>query len=195
MVPNVLPLAALVVASFGGSALAIENRDGYESPGMTLVVQNRHNQPIIMSEDQYTLMPNDPTLAPGEHKIFKTGQWSGNFKVNEKKEGNTGQDTLVEFTVNNEGITLDVSYIAAFTLPVVCGCREDGAENVTLVTGCNIDLKKLNGGSCPPETHNGHGGCMNPMRSRPGDIGATSFFKPCEGAGYTHEGDHMVCLP
>lgn len=119
MIPNVFSYPALVVASLGGLASALENRAGHGSPHMTLVVQNRHHKPIIMSDDTYTLMPKDPTLAPGEHKIFKTGPWSGNFKVNEKKEGNTGQDTLVEFTVNDQGITVDVSYVAAFTVPAV----------------------------------------------------------------------------
>lgn len=90
-----------------------------ESPHMTLVIQNRHHEPIIMSDDTYTLMPKIPVLDTGDHQIFKTGPWSGNFKINEEKNGNTGQDTLVEFTVNDQGITFDVSFIAAFTVPAV----------------------------------------------------------------------------
>ncbi|KAJ4420041.1 hypothetical protein N0V82_004613 [Gnomoniopsis sp. IMI 355080] len=97
-------------------------------------------------------MAEDLTLATGEHKTFQTGPWMGNLKVNEEEDGNTGQDTLVEFNVENEnGITMDVSYIAAFTVPV------------------SQWTWRLN---------------------RPAIIGASHFFKPCEGAAYTHEGDH-----
>lgn len=101
---------------------------------MTLAVQNRHHKSIVMSDDQHILMPEDSTLATGEYKVFTTGPWSGNFKVNEEEHGNTGQDTLVEFTVNDQGITIDVSYIAGYTVPVVSSTLPPSCSRSTTLT-------------------------------------------------------------
>lgn len=120
MFSNRFLCTSLALASLVWSALAVDNDTGIDASGMTLVIQNRHHKPISLSDDTYKLMAEELTLATGQHKTFQTGPWMGNLKVNQEEDGNTGQDTLVEFNVEKEnGITMDVSYIAAFTVPVV----------------------------------------------------------------------------
>ncbi|POS81015.1 hypothetical protein DHEL01_v200588 [Diaporthe helianthi] len=136
------------------------------------------------------------TLKPGQTATLVAPQdWAGNVAVNLVRDPETnekynmnGDVSLLEGSLMSWGghgyrVDMDVSYVNGFSVPITCSCNADSA----VLSGCSLDLWTT-GSSCSGAagTDNGQGACANPLR--PDDsaqLGATSFFAPCEGAAFT----------
>ncbi|KAK0642187.1 hypothetical protein B0T16DRAFT_394335 [Cercophora newfieldiana] len=88
-----------------------------------------------------------------------------------------------DFTFSGSGtvdkVSLDVSYVAGFTYPIMCECPSPGGKG----SGCKTNLW-AGSTKCPLEDK--FGGCGNPNRD------ATSphdWFKDCAGKAYTFRSD------
>ncbi|PSS00909.1 hypothetical protein BD289DRAFT_479119 [Coniella lustricola] len=120
-------------------------------------------------------------LAPGHNTTFRVSMgWAGNIQFNEARFWAwSGNEALMEATFNPAGLWMDVSYLTGWTLPMVCGCVEEGP-----VIGCNLDLKAINGGQCPSKGDDGNGSCINPARGDAHRQDEPAFFTPCRSSAY-----------
>ncbi|OIW23329.1 hypothetical protein CONLIGDRAFT_657852 [Coniochaeta ligniaria NRRL 30616] len=166
-------------------------------PLVTITISNHHITDIS------TMHKADPTAAqeiggiaaPGIMARGATAEfavptgWTGMVAVVEDSgtRAIVGDESIIEANyVVPDGYTVavadvDVSYVAGFSLPIVCACDGTG-----LVTGCNKYLWDI--GICP--LNNGVGSCINPLRDDETATQAQDFFKPCQGSAYTFVEDH-----
>ncbi|OTA91085.1 hypothetical protein M434DRAFT_33003 [Hypoxylon sp. CO27-5] len=79
-------------------------------------------------------------------------------------------------------IALDVSYVDAFTVPLVCEC------NNTIVFGCNLDLHNM----CPPNATMNAKTCANPNRDFKVGVPPSNPFQDCQGLAYTFPQDDLA---
>ncbi|KAI1467608.1 Osmotin, thaumatin-like protein [Daldinia caldariorum] len=128
------------------------------------------------------------TIAPGETISFAapTG-WFGRLALYEHGYDIVDRATLLEgsFFMNGDhaSMAMDVSYVDAFTVPVVCECE----GKVQL--GCNLDLQEV----CPKELQLNGKTCVNPYRDDPQHPpGAENIFKDCQGIAYTFPTDDLA---
>ncbi|OTB15904.1 hypothetical protein K445DRAFT_300703 [Daldinia sp. EC12] len=128
------------------------------------------------------------TIAPGETITFTvpTG-WFGRLAVYENGYDIAGRGTLLEgsFFMNGDhaAMAMDVSYVDAFTVPMVCEC----ADKVQL--GCNLNLHEI----CPKDLQLNGKTCANPYRDDPQHPpGAENIFKDCRGMAYTFPTDDLA---
>ncbi|KAI1430919.1 hypothetical protein GGR50DRAFT_690116 [Xylaria sp. CBS 124048] len=127
-------------------------------------------------------------LEQGATAIFALPtNWAGRVAVAEAEIPIINRASLIEgaFGVqfgSEAQITLDVSYVDGFTVPITCGC----GGNVRL--GCNLDLLR----TCPEEYRIDKGTCANPSR----DTGELTgiFFKPCSPWAYTYPEDDLATV-
>ncbi|KAI0100642.1 hypothetical protein GGR51DRAFT_563976 [Nemania sp. FL0031] len=113
---------------------------------------------------------------------FPTG-WSGRIAMAEADTPIRDRASLLEGAFAPPGdalalITLDVSYVDGFTVPIVCECQGE------VVLGCNLNLLHM----CPSEYRLDAGTCMNPLRDG-GNIETDNFFRECASLAYTFPSD------
>ncbi|KAI8963295.1 Osmotin, thaumatin-like protein [Daldinia sp. FL1419] len=125
------------------------------------------------------------TIAPGDTITFAvpTG-WFGRLATFEKDFGLVGRSTLLEgsFFINSGHamMAMDVSYVDAFTVPIVCEC--DGKVQF----GCNLNLHEV----CPKDLQFNAKTCVNPYRDDPDHPpGPENIFGDCRGMAYTFPTD------
>ncbi|KAI0602005.1 hypothetical protein F4775DRAFT_588824 [Biscogniauxia sp. FL1348] len=163
-------------------------------PLLHITLVNAHTAPLSTAHASNAGAPapvrgptRPGTLAVGATAAFAvpTG-WAGRVVVAEAEADGLGLGlgSLVEagFTVWRDfGVAVadvDVSYVDAYTVPIVCSC-----EGVA-VSGCNKDLFALH--TCPNLQH---GVCLNDALHAES---ATPFFAPCSHSAYTFPADNAA---
>ncbi|KAI0893798.1 hypothetical protein F4806DRAFT_136232 [Annulohypoxylon nitens] len=128
------------------------------------------------------------TMSQGQTDTFAvpTG-WSGRVAMFEDGYNKIlDRATLLEgsFMVNQGSarIALDVSYVDAFTVPMVCEC------NGAVALGCNLDMN----GNCPQNLSLNAKTCMNPNRDHLKGAPAYNPFEACKGMAYTYPQDDLA---
>ncbi|KAJ1329772.1 hypothetical protein MN608_06508 [Microdochium nivale] len=131
------------------------------------------------------------TIAPSATASFVVPtDWAGMVAVGEARWGTPRDASLIEanfVAVRDYGMavaTVDISYVDAFTVPIVCSCSG------RVVTGCNKGLWGLS--TCPKQDKANHGACTNPTRAFPEGTTASPFFAPCRAAAYTFAKDDLA---
>ncbi|KAI1268828.1 hypothetical protein F5Y18DRAFT_439424 [Xylariaceae sp. FL1019] len=125
----------------------------------------------------------------GERIITVPQGWAGNIAIAEEGWMTRDSNSLLEgsFVVQAGSqfpqITLDVSYVDGFTVPITCIC----ADQVLL--GCNLDLNYR----CPAEHRITEKACRNPNRELPPEQ-RESFMSECAGMAYTYPADDMATI-
>ncbi|KAF3059284.1 hypothetical protein GL218_05151 [Daldinia childiae] len=125
------------------------------------------------------------TIAPGETITFAvpTG-WFGRMAMYENDFGVIDRATLLEgsFFMNSGHaiMAMDVSYVDAFTVPMVCECDDK------VQFGCNLNLQEI----CPKNLQLNGKTCANPYRDDPEHPpGPENIFQDCRGMAYTYPTD------
>ncbi|KAI0159557.1 Osmotin, thaumatin-like protein [Xylariaceae sp. FL1272] len=165
---------------------------------ITLV--NSHTAPIethhVVNRDKNltaapaALHDHAGVIEVGAAKIIVLPQgWAGNIAMAEKGYMTRDSNSLLEgsFVVQAGSrfpkITLDVSYVDGFTVPMTCIC----GTNVRL--GCNLDLNRR----CPARLQISEKACRNPSRELP--IGEyESFMDACAALAYTFPTDDLASI-
>jgi len=165
---------------------------------LTIRIVNRHPRPLSKTHarnwDSPTAVSGD--MQPGviatkatTEFVVPTG-WAGMVALGEARHGTPRDTSLVEASfvrwdfLGMAVAAIDVSYVDAFTVPIVCKCAKK------VVTGCNKPLFGLN--KCPSEDMTDYGACMNPTRPYPEGTTASPFFAPCQSAAYTFAKDDLA---
>ncbi|KAI1088153.1 hypothetical protein F5B19DRAFT_499313 [Rostrohypoxylon terebratum] len=130
------------------------------------------------------------TMSQGQTDTFAvpTG-WSGRVAMFEDGYNRIiDRATLLEGSfMTNQGsahLAVDVSYVDAFTVPVVCEC------NGAVFLGCNLDMN----GNCPQNLSLNAKTCMNPNRDHLIGAPAHNPFEACEGMAYTYPQDDLATI-
>ncbi|KAI1655274.1 Osmotin, thaumatin-like protein [Daldinia decipiens] len=125
------------------------------------------------------------TIAPGDTITFAvpTG-WFGRMAMYEKDFDVIDRATLLEgsFFMNSGHaiMAMDVSYVDAFTVPMVCECDDQ------VQFGCNLNLQEI----CPKDLQLNGKTCANPYRDDPQHPpGPENIFQDCRGMAYTYPTD------
>lgn len=141
--------------------------------------------------------PQPGVFAAGASQVLHVPRgWEGNVAIGEARFGLPGPfASLIEGSYKQQLPTttdwlwaMDVSYVAGYTVPIICYC---GATNVPAnrLSGCSVPL--FQNSACPPADFDAaKGDCRNPLKGSNGATAATPFFKPCQGQAYTYPGDH-----
>lgn len=114
---------------------------------LTITVVNKHGQAITTSHAHNSGSPTAVSGAVGHGTMAAAATaafvvpvgWGGNVAVNDASFALTGADSLIEASFTGGVADVDVSYVAGFSLPIVCRCAGQG-----WLTGCNKDLWSLN---------------------------------------------------
>ncbi|KAI0000609.1 Osmotin, thaumatin-like protein [Xylariaceae sp. FL0662B] len=170
--PSPVPRAA------GGGPYIITLVNSHTAAITTQRAQNLAVQTAVRAErEQATIEPHGSAIIEAP-----TG-WAGRVAVQEAGYDMSDRDSLLEgsFIVQEDAkarITLDVSYVDGFTLPIVCIC------NSVVVLGCNLNLLEM----CPDKYLLNNRTCMNPFRDAP-PPGDSNFFSACSPMAYTYPTD------
>ncbi|KAI1133078.1 hypothetical protein F5Y10DRAFT_229278 [Nemania abortiva] len=119
---------------------------------------------------------------------IERAKWAGRIAMAEANTPIRDRASLLEGAFKsqmgepNARITLDVSYVDGFTVPIVCEC---GGE---VVLSCNLNLLEM----CPIEYRLDAATCMNPLRD--GGNMANNFFKDCASLAYTFPSDDLATI-
>ncbi|KAH7033598.1 uncharacterized protein B0I36DRAFT_362244 [Microdochium trichocladiopsis] len=163
---------------------------------LTIKIINRHPQPLSKTHarnwDSPTAVAGDmnPGIIGTKTKtrfVVPTG-WAGMVALGEARYGTPQDASLIEASfvrwdfLGMAVAAVDVSYVDAFTVPIVCKCSKK------VVTGCNKPLFGLS--SCPNMSD--YGACLNPTRPFPDGTTASPFFAPCRAAAYTFAKDDLA---
>ncbi|KAI0160962.1 hypothetical protein GGR52DRAFT_576374 [Hypoxylon sp. FL1284] len=153
-------------------------RDG----DFVITLANLHTAAIMTANgDQQAI------VAPQETNIFviPTG-WSGRVAMYEQGYVISDRASLLEasFLADSSGdavMAIDVSYVDAFTVPIVCKC------NGEVALGCNVDFNP----TCPQDLKLNDKTCMNPYRDEQG-VPSDNIFGACAGMAYTYPTDDQA---
>ncbi|KAI2462947.1 hypothetical protein F4781DRAFT_426765 [Annulohypoxylon bovei var. microspora] len=155
-------------------------------------IVNSHTAPVVTMHGHGAGGPpalgkdNEPhTMSQGQTDTFAvpTG-WSGRVAMFEDGYQKVlDRATLLEgsFMINQDRalIALDVSYVDAFTVPMVCEC------NGVVALGCNLNLNDI----CPKNLTLNAKTCMNPNRELLHGAPAYNPFEACKAMAYTYPTD------
>ncbi|KAI0376282.1 Osmotin, thaumatin-like protein [Hypomontagnella monticulosa] len=153
----------------------------------TAAVSTLHEQGVGSPTATRTTREGD-IVAPRETFSFSVPiGWSGRLAVYEEGFDIGGRGTLLEgshFLGANHtpSMALDVSYVDAFTVPMVCEC------NNIVAFGCNLNLNDV----CPKHLQGNAKTCFNPYRDQPGKPGPNNIFRDCETMAYTYPTDDLA---
>ncbi|KAI0140012.1 hypothetical protein F4776DRAFT_571493 [Hypoxylon sp. NC0597] len=171
---------------------SIPSTDNY-----TVTLINSHTAAVVTLHAQGE---NSPTAIRQENDAHTIGRsetatfaiptrWTGRVAMFEDGYSDIqNRATLLEGSFMNATtfgpavIALDVSYVDAFTVPVVCEC------NNTIVFGCNLDLHNM----CPPNATMNAKTCANPNRDFKVGVPPTNPFQDCQGMAYTFPQDDLA---
>ncbi|KAI0850569.1 Osmotin, thaumatin-like protein [Daldinia vernicosa] len=128
------------------------------------------------------------TIAPGDTITFAvpTG-WFGRLAMYEKGFDVVDRATLLEGSFFMDSghamMAMDVSYVDAFTVPMVCECDNK------VQFGCNLNLQEI----CPKHLQLNGKTCANPYRDDPQHPpGPENIFQDCRGMAYTYPTDDLA---
>ncbi|KAM7214386.1 hypothetical protein V8F06_010224, partial [Rhypophila decipiens] len=118
--------------------------------------------------------------------------WAGNMAVGEARFGMPGgrsgliEGSFLQQAPSNEWLfCMDVSYVAGYTVPMVCYCGDTTAP----ISGCKDHLFEK-AFKCPAVDFDAaKGSCHNPKMNS-ADFSLAPFFAPCAGRAYSFPGDH-----
>ncbi|KAI0399687.1 hypothetical protein F4802DRAFT_602747 [Xylaria palmicola] len=175
----------------GGSSSAVATLSTVNPAELTrgeyvVTLVNSHTAAITTLHGQNgevltALHDSGTTLAVNSTAIVAvpTG-WGGRIAMAEAGVPIRDRASLIEGSVDLHGrVTLDVSYVDGFTVPIVCEC------NNTVVLGCNLDFIH----SCPTEHLIGNKTCVNPQRDAGRPV--ENLFAPCRSLAYTFSTDDV----
>ncbi|KAM7187280.1 hypothetical protein V8F20_011035 [Naviculisporaceae sp. PSN 640] len=169
---------------------------------MTLEVVNSAGYGLSTTHDR-----NKDTPAPsGDPKsgVLPAGStdrlqiprgWAGKIAINKQGYAIGEDESLIEGSFDPQDtapdpdvaiVAINVSFVAGFSLPIVCTCPLEGNK---YLSGCWENLWTLN--TCPSEDYNGQGSCKNPNRNS-SELEAADFFQPCQGLAYTFPKDSQA---
>ncbi|KAI1100237.1 hypothetical protein F4804DRAFT_344894 [Jackrogersella minutella] len=186
----------LITSSVGSIPKATASADqvSLDAGEFIFTVVNSHTAPVVTIHGQGADSPtaagkdNEPhTMNLGQTDTFAvpTG-WSGRVAMFEDGYDKIlDRATLLEgsFIVNRDRnsalIALDVSYVDAFTVPMVCEC------NQVVALGCNLNLNDI----CPQSLTLNPKTCMNPNRQVLQGPPPSNPFEDCKGMAYTYPTD------
>ncbi|KXJ93494.1 hypothetical protein Micbo1qcDRAFT_203567 [Microdochium bolleyi] len=163
---------------------------------LTIRIVNKHARPLSTTHarnwDSPTavggLIPPGTIATKATTSFVVPTNWAGMVAVGEARRGTPRDASLIEANfvyVADYGMavaTVDISYVDAFTVPIVCSCSG------RVVTGCNKGLWGMS--TCPDKAT--YGACLNPTRPFPDGTTASSFFAPCRAAAYTFAKDDLA---
>ncbi|KAM7187281.1 hypothetical protein V8F20_011036 [Naviculisporaceae sp. PSN 640] len=139
--------------------------------------------------------------AGGNHVLHVPRGWAGNVAISEERGGFPGAwVSLIEGSFRNQTSKdkpkgewvwgIDVSYVAGYTVPIMCYCGSAASGN--RLSGCPVPL--FANSTCPAKDFDSAGRfCKNPLKDAPDDVQeAAAFFKPCQNLAYAFPGDHKA---
>ncbi|KAI1214180.1 uncharacterized protein F4807DRAFT_455825 [Annulohypoxylon truncatum] len=171
------------------------NQATVEAGEFMFTLVNSHTAPVVTIHAHGAGNPgavgkdNEPhTMSRGQTDTFAvpTG-WSGRVAMFEDGyQKILDRATLLEgsFMVNQGSarIALDVSYVDAFTVPMVCECND------VVVLGCNLNMNDI----CPQNLTLNAKTCKNPNREVLHGAPAHNPFGACKGMAYTYPQDDLA---
>ncbi|KAK3354001.1 hypothetical protein B0T25DRAFT_569175 [Lasiosphaeria hispida] len=177
-VKAVAPPATMTMSIINSAGVVLTTTHGYNSGAV----------PVVGNSAPGTIAVGATAVA-----AMQTG-WAGNVAFNDARWPILGDvESLIEGsfvtwpgTVNeNTGvISLDVSYVSGFSMPISCFC---GSQTGKYLSGCDKNLWALN--PCPDDQNNAAGSCRNPRRYQADVLSALPFFSACAGLAYTYPVD------
>ncbi|KAI0882835.1 uncharacterized protein GGS22DRAFT_190815 [Annulohypoxylon maeteangense] len=178
--PQVTPAPDQAAADTGNFMVTLVN--SHTAPVVTIHAHGAGG-PAAVGKD------SEPhTMSRGQTETFAvpTG-WSGRVAMFEDGyEKILDRATLLEgsFMVNQGSarIALDVSYVDAFTVPMVCEC------NNVVALGCNLNLNDI----CPKNLTLNAKTCKNPNREVLHGAPAYNPFEDCKAMAYTYPQDDLA---
>ncbi|MCJ1279376.1 hypothetical protein MMC21_007200 [Puttea exsequens] len=124
-----------------------------------------------------------PGLLKSETTITYPSGWAGVIFIGHDFNGDNSK---IEASNSNGQPHADVSYIDAYSVPIVCMC---GSYTGAVLTGCNYALFALH--TCANQETGPL--CKNPLfnSTQPQGSAASPFFDDCQGAAYTYPNDNL----
>ncbi|OTB05551.1 hypothetical protein M426DRAFT_10596 [Hypoxylon sp. CI-4A] len=157
--------------------------NSHTAPVYTTHGHGFNSPPAIYKKNEGDLIQPNETVAVA----VPTG-WNGRLAMFEDGyTKNLDRATLLEgsfihnMDLGTAIISIDVSYVDAFTVPMVCEC------NGKVILGCNLDLHHI----CPESLRADEKTCSNPTRDH-GGIPPQNIFEDCAQMAYTFPTDDLA---